>query len=308
MYLGIKVANSKFKTIFGTCISNEKTSLYHEPLIRGLGILYLFALSPIIIFTEQSFSIHEIILIVFSTLLGFSDDKFGISQIKKIFLLIGIFSLIEVYFINYEDFTFSSFFLKVILYIFFTLFFNQIDGINGLAGSTFILSCFGFFLLLNDLIITVVIVSIIVVTIIYLHTNFKGNIGIQGEAGSFFMGSVVFILSQKINNSQDLIYIVMFLFPLLSDVISTTLVRLWYVKNLFLSHRNHLYQRLVNKNKSHFKTTACFATIQSLVILITIFFYNLDYSTYKLFGIITFILFFMIINFRYSFLIHKEKF
>ena len=308
MYLGIKLASSSLKRAFGTCLSNEKTSLYHEPIIRGLGVIYIFALSPIVFFIEESVLLNDVILVVFSTLLGFYDDKFGISQIKKLLLLAGIIVLLEILLLKSEDFLIINLISKIILFLFFTLFFNQIDGINGMAGSTFILSCFGFLLLFNDLINTQIVISIIVVTIIYLHTNFKGNIGIQGEAGSFFMGSVIYILFQKLNNPHDFIYITMFLFPVLTDVISTTLVRLWYIKNLFLSHRNHLYQRLVAKHKNHFKTTVCFAVIQLLAIIITFFFYNLDYSIYKILGIITFILFFMVINLRYSFLIHKERY
>ena len=68
MYLGIKLANSRFKNIFGTCLSNEKTSLYHEPIIRGLGVLYIFALSPIVFFIEESVLLNDVILVVFSTL------------------------------------------------------------------------------------------------------------------------------------------------------------------------------------------------------------------------------------------------
>ena len=100
----------------------------------------------------------------------------------------------------------------------------------------------------------------------------------------------------------------MFLFPVLSDVISTTLVRLWYVKNIFISHRNHLYQRLVYKNKSHLKTTALFSIAQFLVIVVTIFCYYLDHSVYKLFSMMIFMSFLIMINFRFSYLIHKEKF
>ena len=308
MYLGIKLANYKLKNIFGVCLANEKTSLYHDPLIRGLGILYLFALSPLFIFSQQLLTVSDILIIVCSSLLGFYDDKFGITQIKKIVLLITMFLIIELILTNYLDLNFLYFCVKIILFLFFTLFFNQIDGINGLAGSTFILSCCGILILLNDLISIELILALILVTIVYLQTNFKGNIGIQGEAGSFFMGSFVFVFSQKLNNSQDLTYFLMFLFPILSDIISTTLIRLWYVKNIFLSHRNHLYQRLVNKNKNHFKTTMYFAIAQIFTILITVLFYNLSYSPYKLLSSISFILIIVFINLRFSFLIHKERF
>ena len=49
--------------------------MYHEPLIRGLGILYLFDLLPLVIYAKHSFSIDEIIIVFLYTLLGFFDNK-----------------------------------------------------------------------------------------------------------------------------------------------------------------------------------------------------------------------------------------
>ena len=122
------------------------------------------------------------------------------------------------------------------------------------------------------------------------------------------MGSVIFVLFQKFDNNYDWTYAVMFLFPVFSDVFCTTIVRLFFVKNLFISHRKHLYQRLVEKNKNHLSTTLLFSLTQILSCCTGIYLYNLEFSVYKTFGFIAFILFFFIINIRYSYLIHKERF
>ena len=147
MYLGIMLANVKLKSFFGICVSNEKTSLYHVPMIRGLGILYIIALTPMF-FTNDLLSTSEIILLIVSTLFGFYDDKYGITQIKKILFLTLLISLVYLFSSNEENLSFYNFFLNIFLFLFLTLFFNQIDGINGLELNICI-TCIGSSLLLN---------------------------------------------------------------------------------------------------------------------------------------------------------------
>ena len=308
MFIGIRLAKSKFRNLFGVCVSNEKTSLYHDPMLRGLGVLYIISLLPAFVFSNNLFSSMEIILIISATLIGFIDDKYGISQLRKLLFLTFLIFANEIFTKSFVDINSLNILIKISLFVFFNLFFNQIDGINGLAGSTFILTCCAlFFISKNDLEL-VSLVSIILVTLIYLNTNLRGKIGIQGEAGSFFMGSVIFLLYTKLGNNYDIIYVILFLFPILSDVMCTTLIRLWYVQNLFISHRNHLYQRLVAKNKSHAVIAALFSAVQLIVITITILIYNFDHFLYKFLCILLLSSFFIAINFRYSLLIHKEKF
>ena len=307
MFFGIKFVELKMKSFFGTCFANEKTSLYHNPMIRGLGLLYILALIPMFLFNKVLLP-SEVFLIVISTLVGFLDDKYGISQIKKIIALLVTIICLKFFYIDIDDFLISDYLIDIILFLFLTLFFNQIDGINGLAGSTFSITCLGIIILFNNMIMLQLIIPIICVTLIYLNTNFRGNVGIQGEAGSFFMGSVIFVLFQKFDNNFDWIYTFMFLFPVFSDVICTTIVRLFLIKNLFIPHRKHLYQRLVEKNKNHASTTILFSLVQALSCCVGIYLHSLEFSAFKLFCFIMFVLFFFFINLRYSYLIHKERF
>jgi hypothetical protein len=307
MFFGIRFVDLKMKNFFGVCFANEKTSLYHKPMIRGLGLLYILALIPMFLFNKLLLP-SDVFIIVISTIVGFCDDKYGISQIKKIIVLLLTIICLKFFYIDIDDFLIFDCLIDIILFLFLTLFFNQIDGINGLAGSTFSITCLGILILLNDMMILQIIIPIICMTLIYLNTNLRGNTGIQGEAGSFFMGSVIFVLFQKFDNNFDWIYPFMFLFPVFSDVICTTIVRLFFIKNLFIPHRKHLYQRLVEKNKSHASTTVLFSLVQALSCFIGIYLYSLEFSAFKLFCFITFVLFFFVINVRYSYLIHKERF
>ena len=307
MYLGIMLANVKLKSFFGICVSNEKTSLYHVPMIRGLGILYIIALTPMF-FTNDLLSTSEIILLIVSTLFGFYDDKYGITQIKKILFLTLLISLVYLFSSNEENLSFYNFFLNILLFLFLDLFFNQIDGINGLAGSTFCITCIGSCLLLNYSPFFQLIIPVVLVVSVYLNINFRGNVGIQGESGSFFMGALIYIIMQRFHHHFDWIFVLAFLFPVLSDVISTTMVRLIYVKNLLTPHRKHLYQKLVEKYKSHIKVTLLFSILQIISIILIIYIHNLSFSELKLFFLVFLLSIFLIINLRYSYIIHKGKF
>lgn len=306
--LGFKIIDLKLKNYFSECISNEKTSLYHDPLIRGLGIVYLFSFTPIFFSSNNIFFLKDIFLIFFSTIIGFCDDKYGISQIKKIIILVSLILCIEIIFSGFGIINLLTLLFKVILFLFLTLFFNQIDGINGLAGLTFLGCCVGIFIFPGSQINVETIVPLIIIIVIYLNFNFKNNFGIQGEAGSFFMGAVIFIFLKKFNNLNDnVIYLFIFLLPVLSDVVATTLIRFYFIKNIFKPHKNHLYQRLVNKTKSHFKVSISFAFVQILIILL-IHSFDLYKSIYKIPILLTLFTVFLMSNLIISYLIHKEKF
>ena len=80
-----------------------------------------------------------------------------------------------------------------------------------------------------------------------------------------------------------------------------------FIQSIIIPHKNHLYQRLVNKTKSHFKVSISFALIQISIILLIHFgdFYKFIYKTPILLSLFTL---FLISNLRISYLIHKEKF
>ena len=75
MYFGIKFVEFKMKFFFGTCFTNEKTSLYHKPMIRGLGLLYILALIPMFIFNKTLLP-SDVFLIIISTLFFITEICF----------------------------------------------------------------------------------------------------------------------------------------------------------------------------------------------------------------------------------------
>ena len=149
VYFGIKLIPNYLGSFFGKCVSNEKTSKFHLPMVRGIGIIFAIILIFSSILWGSIFSTLEIIIISSSTLIGFWDDKYGLRQKQKLFFffLIGCtWSLYNVTLTTFDIYFFFNFVLHVFIFVFLVLFFNQIDGINGLASGTFDLS---FIYLLN---------------------------------------------------------------------------------------------------------------------------------------------------------------
>ena len=296
LYLSYMYTPKFFKNIFGICVSNEKTSLYHIPLLRGYGLFYLLSLISVFIISQNFLNFQEYVLIITSCLIGFYDDKNGISQRKKLVILsfvIIIFSIHNTDFNEEYNVVFLKYFFNLLSFIFLVLFFNQIDGINGLAAITFLIALF-FISLLSSIIIQML--PIFVAVLLYLYINMKGNIAIQGESGSFFMGSIIYILLNKNFNIEEHFYGLVILGPVLFDIIATTTIRFIYNKNLFEGHRNNLYQKLVSKYNKHSYVSFSFGFLQiifSCILLIIINTLNKDLVTITLlfFGIITFIIF-----------------
>lgn len=267
------VITKKFKTLFGECVSNNKTSLYHEPLLRGLGLVHLLPLIIIYSFNNIMFLPAEIILIFTCTIIGFYDDKKALSQKGKLIILSLIFILFI--YITSKDFeNIKTNYLEILLnyfyFIFLVLFFNQIDGINGLATITFIITLF--FISLIGLVF-IQVLPIFVCMLIYLFFNLQGKIGIQGEAGSFFMGSIIYVLCKNKFINFEFIYVLIFLGPVLIDITATTVIRFIHRENLLEGHRNNLYQILVAKYKDHIRVSVfyglfqiCFGTIIFILI------------------------------------------
>ena len=79
----LKVVPCYLSSFFGECISNNKSSKFHLPMLRGLGIVFPIILIISTLIWENIFNFFEIIIITSSTLVGFWDDKFGTSKNKN---------------------------------------------------------------------------------------------------------------------------------------------------------------------------------------------------------------------------------
>jgi len=274
----------------------------HSFKYRGLGILYIISLFP---FLCKYFSLNEITLIILLTLLGFTDDKYDMNSKLKLFLFILIsfvYNMLDANMLKshlvVNDFIY--FFSKFIILIFLILFFNQIDGINGLAGLTYVFSILIIFIVFGN---SIIFFPFLLLVIIYLCFNLKGKIGIQGDSGSYFLASTFFILVNKFTNNFNIFYSLFYLCPILFDVVSTTLIRISMKKNILYSHTNNLYQKIAVHYNSHLISTFCFIFFQIIFSLFSIYFFYKGNET-----LIIFVTIFVFLMFIYvSYLIDKEK-
>ena len=293
--------------IFGQCISNEKTSKYHLPLIRGLGIIFPFILICSHFFLGSIFSLLEITIIAISTIVGLWDDKIGLGHKAKlkIFLTLAlIFSLSITDYDNIQNYLFLKYLLNIFIFIFLILFFNQIDGINGLASSTFLIILL--FLVLNGINIFLFL-PIALAVFTYLIINMKGNLGIQGDAGSFFMGSFIAVLLTKSFYYIEYGFIFFLISPVLFDISATTLIKIYYKVDLTIGHRDNLYQKLVSQLQNHYSVTILFSVLQFIFCLLLIFLLNNYVIEYVYLCLILIGVCLAFIFCRLAYLIHNKK-
>lgn len=255
---------------FPISFSSERSALVHEPVIRGVGIVFpiILLISSILFFQSIKF---DVIFIFFFTLIGFYDDLKNISYKKKIYLIISVFLLFFIFETNIILFDnlnlFFSVFISVIVLTFYILFFNQIDGINGLSSGIFCGVLLGLiFLYPEQFINNKLFFSILGMVIFYFAMNLMKIKFFQGDAGAFFLGASTYLFIHD-NNELILIFFIL-IFPIIGDIVWTTLMRIYFKFNIFKAHKNNFYQKTAAKIKSHFFTTIPHLIFQGILILI----------------------------------------
>ena len=104
----------------------------------------------------------------------------------------------------------------------------------------------------------IIYLPIIFIFIPYLYFNLKGEIGIQGDSGSYFLAGIFFIsLDLETKNYVYLISLFMFC-PILLDLIATTLVKIYFKDNISKGHKDNLYQILASYKNNHILSTMTF--------------------------------------------------
>ena len=71
VYITLRSIPKYLSPIFGVCVTNNKTSKIHNPMVRGIGIIFPIILVLSFIIWGSIFSKFEILIICLSTLVGF---------------------------------------------------------------------------------------------------------------------------------------------------------------------------------------------------------------------------------------------
>ena len=270
----------------GTKIKNEKI------LISG-GFFLLITI--FLINFIHDFKYINFFHIIFSSLfflIGFFDDYMNLSVFKRILLqfIISFFAFIFLFY-NYEpvlEFYFfselsSKIITSLIIIFFIVLFvnaFNFIDGIDGLAGTHAII-----IFLLTNLIYAIygnffsfyLIFCIFFVFFVFIFSNIQSKYIKKiylGNSGSFFLGSLLVLLTININldfnNYHPFIILWLFSYPLF-NLVRVVILRILSKKNPLLPDKKHFHHQLEKIIRSHFLTTLILSIIYLIIFMIGYF-------------------------------------
>jgi UDP-N-acetylmuramyl pentapeptide phosphotransferase/UDP-N-acetylglucosamine-1-phosphate transferase len=255
---------------------------------RGGGIIYVIAM--VIYMISSNLNMPNIIICgLLLGIMGFIDDLKNLDfKIKLIFQCLTIGYLLST--TNYNALEWYLLFLMFFLIISSINILNFMDGINGLT----ILYSFSFlisFYIINVHMIAFTDSNFLLIIILsnliigYFNIRIKA-VCFLGDVGAITMGFIYAVLTISLMvKTNSLSPLILFLVYFLDS--GWTIVERWIAKeNIFLPHRKHLYQLLVNEYKlSHLLVAAIYFSIQSLVNLIWLMNYEKDLAPITLISI-----------------------
>ena len=260
-------------------IPNERSSHWIAvPKGGGVGLLVVFAINAVWWHIPLTLWTPACIVSLVSLLGDYRDISFKIRlavQAGTAAIFSGSIFLGKTFSIFPIGISFALF-LFGIFYITATAnYYNFMDGINGIAGTTGVIafSSLGLFGLLENKEIGWVVTAfgIAAACLGFLPLNFPKAKVFMGDVGSVLLGflfaSWVLWFSQSM---MEFVALTSFLFPFYIDEISTLLVRIKKRDKLTKAHRRHIYQILVNHaGFSHKFVTLAYNVIQIVVVVLS---------------------------------------
>ena len=280
-YILLKYGNNFLKKFF---LDNPNTrSLHKRPIPRAAGLSFIIPLLTFDILwgyfqsstSQFPLSLYCIPLIIISII----DDFKKVSS--KYRYLVQFFSAILVLITCNLNYLSSNIFLNIFYFLFFILFItavinfaNFMDGSDGLvAGCMFI-----FFFTLNlKLNFNFSICLLLGALSIFIIWNWNPAKVFMGDVGSTFLGMYYVSNLFQFKDTQEAIGIFLIAAPFFGDAFFTVIRRFLSKQNIFIAHRQHLYQRLCLGSLSKDKV-ALFYMIQSMVIAFIYFRFNIIYE------------------------------
>lgn len=283
----------KFAEKFKIIDKPNQRSSHKLPTIRGGGIIFLFGFC-IYHFKLNFEELYFFFAVLIIGAISFVDDLITISARVRL-----PFQIIAVSLVVYEIDGFSLSLWVPLITIFlctaFINFFNFMDGINGIMGMYSGVVLIGMYLvnmeieLLNDELIIIELLALIV----FGFFNFRKKARFfAGDVGSVSMALIfVYMTMLLIYKSESPIFILL-LIVYITDATLTLLYRLLINENITIAHRQHVYQKLVDKtNLSHLQVSGMYSVLQFLIIGLIIL--VLPYSTtihYYVTGVVIFVM------------------
>ena len=238
---------------------NERSS--HTKITpRGGGLIFITASLLILLanLIHPFFAIPKLLglIIVLSyacALIGFLDDKYSLPAWVRFLgqiIVVAIPSLqLPLIFAHVP--AFLQYALYMISWVWFINLFNFMDGTDGYASQEAI------FILVFIVLISVELRPLCCVCIAailgFLRYNYPKASVFMGDAGSYFLGYLLFGLMIYLSTLSNHLLIPFFLVSLLftSDATYTLIKRIIKRESFLSAHRSHWYQRLYNIGSSH---------------------------------------------------------
>jgi len=296
---------------------HRKIHKFPVPLIGGVLIycylivtclLYFLVFKDNLLLDLNIFSINNLIflnLIIFLVFfIGIIDDKFELTNVKKLFLLSVMISLI-----CYQDktliptnFEFSfdwniviNNLSKIIIFtiiIAFIISMNLFDGVNLQSGIFYLINFFFLSIYLNN--INIIFIFCFPV-LFFLYLNYK-NKCFLGDSGSNLLSFIlIYLLIKSSLYSVSTLYfdqIILFIFLPCLDSLRLFIYRIWVFGDPFKADMEHFHHILLRKYKFNY-----FILISSCMILLPHILFIAG---------INFFISILIITFLYSFLLFKS--
>lgn len=246
---------------------NERSS-HSVPTPRGGGLGIVAAASAMAFLSgDYAFAL----ILVSIGLLGFLEDLFGIPAKFRLVAQLGLAFLLAA-----STLGLSGSVKDVSIILLWTVFiagtanfYNFMDGVNGMAGSSGLvafglLSAFAF--LFSPEFLSLSLVAALA-CMGFLPFNAPRARVFMGDVGSVFLGFLFASLALKMASGPlAFICIAAFLVTFYADALTTVAMRAARGEDIFRAHRGHLYQYLANElGIPHWKVSFGYASVQFLI-------------------------------------------
>ncbi len=312
------ISQKKISSIIGAIDEPGYRKIHKSsvPLIGGTLIylyiifvyfIYVSVLNEDLNFEFHIFSLKNFVFLNFIILsiyfIGLIDDKFNLTNVKKLIFLSILIALIcyqdnSLIPNNFElsfgwNLTFNNLnkFIIFFLIISFIISMNLLDGVNLQSGIFYLVNFFFLSIYLNN--INIIFIFCIPI-ILFLYLNYK-NKCFLGDSGSNLLSFVlIYLLIKTSIHSGDSIkfdqIIILICFPCL-DSFRLFFYRLWVYGQPFKADMNHFHHIVMRKTKFNY-----FILISSSMILLPHIFLILDINFFISIFIITLLYFLLLIR------------
>ena len=252
---------------------NSRSS-HDDDIIRGSGIIY--PISLLLWFVSNGYYLKYFIIgLLLVSIISFLDDVFDLKQIYRLSI-----HLISTFFIFYQlellEFPLYLIIITVILIIGWLNAFNFMDGINGITIFYTLVNLFTLYFVNADynFIDGQIIIYTIIPVVLFSFLNLRTKaVAFGGDVGSFSLSFILaFLMTSLILKTGNISYILFFSVYGI-DTVFTIFERLYKKENIFIAHRNHLFQLLSNEMKFHFLKVSMLYSIIQLIINIMLILY-----------------------------------